>query len=93
MMMINPDVIKGNFGAPKPAPYTSDYAGGDNAVASKVDAMSDIERGWTGWPGENTEGEIDQTPKLAAMSVIESYISRVPGMGTVSYTHLRAHET
>ena len=31
MMMINPDVIKGNFGAPKPAPYTSDYEGGENA--------------------------------------------------------------
>ena len=80
-MMINPEVIKGNFGAPRPAPYTSDYEGGENAVASKVDAMSDIERGWTGWPGENTDGEINQTPKLAAMSVIESYISRVPGMG------------
>ena len=38
-MMINPEVIKGNFGAPPPAPYTSDHEGGENAVASKVDAM------------------------------------------------------
>jgi hypothetical protein len=76
MMMINPEVITGNFGAPKPAPYK----GGDDAVASTVDSMSDMERGWAGWPGENTTGEIEQTPKLAAISVIQSYISRVPEM-------------
>jgi len=80
-MMINPEVITGNFGAPKPATYKASYEGGDDVVTSKVDSMSDMERGWTGWPGENTDGEIEQTPKLAAMSVIESYISRVAGMG------------
>ena len=72
-MMINPEVITGNFGAPKPAPYK----GADDTVASTVDSMSDMERGWTGWPGENTTGEIEQTPKLAAISVIQSYIARV----------------
>ena len=76
MMMINPEVITGNFGAPKPAPYK----GTDDTVASTVDSMSDMERGWTGWPGENTTGEIEQTPKLAAISVIQSYIARVPEM-------------
>jgi|19_taG_2_1085344.scaffolds.fasta_scaffold08442_4 hypothetical protein len=80
MMMINPEVITGNFGAPKPAAYKASYEGGDDVVTSKVDSMSDMERGWAGWPGENTTGEIEQTPKLAAMSVIESYISRVPEM-------------
>ena len=74
--MINPEVITGNFGAPKPAPYK----GTDDTVASTVDSMSDMERGWTGWPGENTTGEIEQTPKLAAISVIQSYIARVPEM-------------
>lgn len=78
--MINPEVITGNFGAPKPAAYKASYEGGDDVVTSKVDSMSDMERGWAGWPGENTTGEIQQTPKLAAISVIESYISRVPEM-------------
>ena len=77
MMMINPDVIKGNFGAPRTPPYTGT---GTDTVTSKVDSMSDIARGWSGWDGENTTGEIEQTPQLAAMSVIESYISRVPEM-------------
>ena len=77
MMMINPDVIKGNFGAPRNPPYTGT---GTDTVTSKVDSMSDLERGWSGWTGENTTGEVEQTPQLAAMSVIESYVARVPEM-------------
>lgn len=74
MMMINPEVYKGNFGAPPPKPYDGD----DNVVTSKLDTASDFERGWTGWEGENTTGEIEQTPKLAAISVIEQLVSSVP---------------
>ena len=76
MMIVNPDVIKGNLGAPPPKPYDGD----DNVVTSKIDAALDLERGWTGWPGENTEGTIEQTPKLAALSVIRTFIERVPEM-------------
>lgn len=76
MMIVNPQVIKGNFGAPPPAPYTGD----DDVVSSTIDAALDYERGWTGWPGENTDGKIQQTPKLAALSVIRTFIERVPEM-------------
>jgi hypothetical protein len=83
MMIVNPDVIKGNFGAPPPKPY----AGDDDVVTSKIDAGLDLERGWTGWPGENTEGTVQQTPKLAAMSVIRNFIERVPEMAVKFGTH------
>ena len=56
MMIVNPDVIKGNLGAPPPKPYDGD----DNVVTSKIDAALDLERGWTGWPGENTEGQLSK---------------------------------
>tara|TARA_R110000824_G_scaffold54523_1_gene150443 strand:+ start:944 stop:1471 length:528 start_codon:yes stop_codon:yes gene_type:complete len=74
MMMINPEVITGNFGAPAPKRYTGD----DDVVTSKIDAALDIERGWSGWTGDNTEGTIEQTPLLASLSVIRTFIERVP---------------
>ena len=76
MMIVNPDVIKGNLGAPPPKPY----AGDDDVVTSKIDAALDLERGWTGWPGENTEGTVQHTPNLAPLSFIRTFIERVPEM-------------